>query len=742
MAINPTNMSASEFISYLAKHGIGDYKQGDDEVSFPCPFNTTCDGDHRGNEEFHCGFNLSNCTYNCFKCGAKGNFITLLKHFGDYEEYDAEQKAKLAPTKTRSKPSLESVIQGIHKKTRESKEVRDYFNGRGINNTSIDKYMLGAGTLGGRHGFVIPIFNRDGEVAYVKMRRAPEDESAESIAKAMGQKSPIPKYTVYPAGAELLLVGENELTNSTSSDVLICEGELDRIIAIQEGVKIPVVCGGGGAQTFKNEWIDALKNMRNIYICLDRDKAGEDGFDNLASKIAERVPTASIYKITLPFDDGKHKDLTDYFVGKYGTADELFTKHSEFYGGAKPIDPTKFKEMAVEDIAEVLDSTIKFDFTNKVITFLAMLLAYTDSDQLNIMFSASSSTGKSFICHEVSKYFPQQDVNIYGKTTPNAFYYSQKLRKMDEKSGEPFIDLERRIMIFVEQPDCQLQANLRAILSHEKKKVPFAITNKSKSGRNAAEEGYILGYPSAFFCSANTTIDEQEQTRSIILSPDSFRKKVLAGIDAYIDKNCHRDIFDAKLQSDESRRLLMERILYIKSLNVTNVDVGDSDYLRQCFINAMNDNVPPSAMRGIQKFTALAKAMALLNAPFRMANGKITATNKDIDEAMKLWDAICGSMAYSLPPQLFSIYRNVILFAWCEKKKHNKQSKGITLKEFRAEYYKQMGNYPSVDSVQKWISVLETSDFIECKKSDEGDKREKLIIPLVFFDEDNLEKRQ
>ena len=93
MASNPSNMREDEFISYLARHGINETKRRGDEVSFPCPFGG-CDDDHRGGEELHCGFDLGSCTYNCFKCGAKGNFITLLKHFGDYEEYDTEQKLK------------------------------------------------------------------------------------------------------------------------------------------------------------------------------------------------------------------------------------------------------------------------------------------------------------------------------------------------------------------------------------------------------------------------------------------------------------------------------------------------------------------------------------------------------------------------------------------------------------------------------------------------------------------------
>ena len=363
---NPTNMSKDEFISYLAKHGIGETKQSGSEVSFPCPFGV-CDDDHCGNEEFHCGFNCNNCTYHCFKCGANGNFITLLKHFGDYEEYSAKQKTVQVSTGNSGKSLLGTMVRKIHKNTHESESVRNYFNGRGINNDSIDKFVLGVGQFDKYRGFMIPIFDRDGNIAYVKIRRTPADESAETIAKTMGQKAPIPKYVVYPAGAKVLLVGEDQLAKSTSSDALICEGELDRIIAIQEDVKIPVVCGGGGAQTFKNEWIDSLKNMRNIYLCMDVDEVGRNSAEKLARRLSERIPTASIYLISLPFEDNSHADLTDYFVEKRGTANELFSKYAKFYCGTKPIDASQFKELTIDDIANVLNSTIKHEPRGKQI---------------------------------------------------------------------------------------------------------------------------------------------------------------------------------------------------------------------------------------------------------------------------------------------------------------------------------------------------------------------------------------
>ncbi len=650
--------------------------------------------------------------------------------------YSTGQKAKQAPEKDKREQSLETIVRNICKKSRDNEKVYKYFNKRGINDASIEKNQLGIWKFRGYDRFVIPIYNKAGKIAYLRLRVTPEDESAEEVAEVMGQDTLIQKYEVYPNNAKPILVGEDQLAKSASSDAIICKSALDRIIAIQEGIKMPVVTGDGYTQTFRKEWMEQLKNMRNIYICMGKGVVGERGAEVLAQRLTEYIPSASIYIISLPFEEGAHADLTDYFVQKRGTADELFTKYAKFHCGAEPIDPAKFKELTVDDIADTLNSTIKYDYESKVITFLAMLLAYTESDQLNVMFNASSSTGKSFICHEVSKYFPEQDVNIYGKTTPNAFYYSQKLRKIDEDTREPYIDLERRIMVFVEQPDSQLQANLRAVLSHEKKRVPFAITNKSKNGRNAAEEGYILGYPSAFFCSANTTIDEQEQTRSIILSPDSTRKKVLAGIDAYIDKNCHQDTFNTKMQNDEKRRLLMERILYIKSLKVESIDVDDSDYLRQHFIDSLGDNMSPAAMRGIHKFTALAKAIALVNAPFRIASGKVVVANKDIDEAMKLWGAISGSMVYGLSPQIHNFYKDTILSAWYSKMKRGYLSKGVTIREIIAEHHKQTGGFPYMDYMRKqWIPTLESVGFIKCEKNYEKDKREKLIIPLVFFDE-------
>jgi aspartate carbamoyltransferase regulatory subunit len=81
------------------------------------------------------------------------------------------------------------------------------------------------------------------------------------------------------------------------------------------------------------------------------------------------------------------------------------------------------KELTVDDLVSILGSTVKHDNENKAITFLVMLLTYTEEDQINLGFLAESSTGKSYIPLELSWYFPEEDVIKLGYASPTAFFH-------------------------------------------------------------------------------------------------------------------------------------------------------------------------------------------------------------------------------------------------------------------------------------------------------------------------------
>lgn len=85
------------------------------------------------------------------------------------------------------------------------------------------------------------------------------------------------------------------------------------------------------------------------------------------------------------------------------------------------IDTKDLKPLTIDQVIKILGLTIKRDETNKIITFLAQLSAYTEDSQINISFNAPSSTGKSFIPLEIVSLFPDEDVIKLGNCSPTAF---------------------------------------------------------------------------------------------------------------------------------------------------------------------------------------------------------------------------------------------------------------------------------------------------------------------------------
>jgi len=109
----------------------------------------------------------------------------------------------------------------------------------------------------------------------------------------------------------------------------------------------------------------------------------------------------------------------------------------------------RFAPITLEELTGILDLTIKADNTNKIITFLCFLSAYTDSSQFNLSFNAPSSSGKSYIPTEIARIFPQEDVREIGYCSPTAFFHDKGQYNEENKSYE--IDLERKILIFLDQ---------------------------------------------------------------------------------------------------------------------------------------------------------------------------------------------------------------------------------------------------------------------------------------------------
>ncbi|MCU1230999.1 MAG: dnaG [Acidobacteria bacterium] len=167
-------------------------------------------------------------------------------------------------------------------------DIRRYLNGRGIANETIDRYLLG---WTGRR-IAIPIFGRGGEVISFRYGRSPHDQS--DSPKMLSEIGACPE-----------LYGVEALERAPKT-VVICEGEYDRLVLESHG--IPAVTSTAGAGVFLAEWVPHFDRVKQIFICFDRDEAGDLG----ARRVKALLPHAVI--VQLPEDVGRHGDVTDFFA--------------------------------------------------------------------------------------------------------------------------------------------------------------------------------------------------------------------------------------------------------------------------------------------------------------------------------------------------------------------------------------------------------------------------------------------
>lgn len=286
-------MSAKE---YLTSKGIKFADRGK-ELVFKCPF---ADCDVKTTHAGHLYLKAETGVYNCKKCEADGNLVTLARHFGDDPVKlgfkDAKKKKYGVVKLNKSLPPLAAEdVEKWHAAM--PVELRQWLkNDRGLTDDVVNAAKLGFD--GDR--LVIPIPDGKGGWLFAKRRVRPGSTA-------------VPKY-LYPKGAKAALYGTQSLQGADYA--IICEGELDSLILQSRG--LVAVTSTGGAGTFEPEWADVFKAIPALYITYDNDEAGKKG----AMKVGKILPKAKI--VRLPIEVGDGGDVTDYFMKLGKNPDDLW----------------------------------------------------------------------------------------------------------------------------------------------------------------------------------------------------------------------------------------------------------------------------------------------------------------------------------------------------------------------------------------------------------------------------------
>jgi len=201
----------------------------------------------------------------------------------------------------------------------------------------------------------------------------------------------------------------------------------------------------------------------------------------------------------------------------------------------------------LDDIVKIFSKEIREENDNITQVILALLSAWTNNPQ-NIRILAPSGEGKTYLVTLIAKLFPQENIIILAKATPQSFKYAlsskkvvengpgnwqdydvairpleEELSKTKDKEKQQelkngirelresvcdLVDFTNKIIILVDSQSFELFESLKTTLSHDQQNIQSFSVNKSKSGTILGQKFVIRGFPALIYCSAK---DEQKR---------------------------------------------------------------------------------------------------------------------------------------------------------------------------------------------------------------------------------------
>jgi 5S rRNA maturation endonuclease (ribonuclease M5) len=209
----------------------------------------------------------------------------------------------------KSRPAIaEDLIQQWNRALLDADDLRfELGRRRGISDKTIARHQLGWDKQ--RRRYTIPVRDRSGRV--VNVRLASFDE-----------RPKIRNYTAdgHRYGTPPRLYGVNDLVKSDTRQVILCEGEWDRLLLCQLG--FVAVTGTHGAGTFLSEWTVHFAG-KDVVVLFDCDETGKAAAEKVVATLAG-AGAASVKDVTLPLSGtGDDKDVSDYFLRHFKTAPDL-----------------------------------------------------------------------------------------------------------------------------------------------------------------------------------------------------------------------------------------------------------------------------------------------------------------------------------------------------------------------------------------------------------------------------------
>lgn len=214
---------------------------------------------------------------------------------------------------------------------------------RGLTTGTIKKYELGWDKK--RRRISLPVRDRNGKPVNIRFY-SPKNSTKMINLKGFGN----------PAR----LYGVDELVKDDRKQVILCEGEFDRLLLSQNGFS--AVTSTHGCNSFRDEWLPLFKN-KDVVVIYDCDPEGQAAVQANILKEFKESDVASIKNVVLPLTGSKSdKDITDYFTKPHQVSPDLFDKRcysaqdlQNLIDKTEPVDIKNFRPAAKSSKTQGVD---------------------------------------------------------------------------------------------------------------------------------------------------------------------------------------------------------------------------------------------------------------------------------------------------------------------------------------------------------------------------------------------------
>jgi len=437
----------------------------------------------------------------------------------------------------------------------------------------------------------------------------------------------------------------------------------------------------------------------------------------------------------------------------------------------------------LEEIDDVLDyivrvreNTVKKDRRYLTMTILTMFSAYLP-EPVNLDVQAPSSEGKTYVVTEAAKLFPKEDIIELVGATPKSFFYEksvlvdkdtyepvedklnqlyQQLKETEDKleqreikaqiqaildNSVPMVDLEKKIIIFLDTPDINTLNALKTILSHDSYYSYYKFTDKDKKGRIKTRQILLKGWPAVIIIrveAEKSQIDySQLSSRFLLVSPNMSKEKYREAIRLLaLKKGLPAIVVNKVLKFEEvdKARLLInairERLIELRDNARKHTGDMKANIFFMPYLSKVTEQFPHATgrnMRDFNKFILLLQLIAAVNVfkrpILRIGDTEyIIVTKADYEKVYELMltEDEKISIFTGIPKHVSEWFKKVLIPLF-------KERGNVYLTDLVEETPKLIGKYYSYDSIRKmFLKPLENTGFITLEPDPE-DRRRRVI---------------